>query len=397
MMGASVTIQQAETTMSIRKREWMTTKGELRSRWVADYADQQGTRHAKMFARKKDADAWLGQTRYEVKQGIHTPTSTSITISEAGELWISQAKADRLEESTVRQYRQHLDHHIKPYLGNVTLAKLTPGAIPDFRNRLAADGRSPAMVRKVFVSLGALLGTAMDHGKVARNVVHDQPKKRQRRTEKRHRSQVKAGVDFPTMAEIRTLLLTATEKGPLGRRAFLQTAVFTGMRASELRGLTWDDVDLRAGTVAVRQRANLWGAIGSPKSQSARRTIPIPPDVVSTLKEWKLACPKGELKLVFPNGKGNVENHANITTRVLDPLQTAAGVVDRDGNPKYGLHALRHFYASMVIKQFPPKKAQELLGHSSITMTFDTYGHLFPDQEGDQAKVAAIAAAVFAC
>ena len=155
-------------------------------------------------------------------------------------------------------------------------------------------------------------------------------------------------------------------------------------------------------TLTVRQRADPWNKIGSPKSKAAQRTIPLAPYVLNALREWKLACPKGQLGLVFPNGIGNVESHANIINRALIPVQIAAGVctivkavdgkvvLDDEGEPvrqaKYtGLHALRHFYASWCINrkvdgglELPGKVVQERLGHSSITMTMDTYGHLFP-------------------
>jgi len=100
--------------------------------------------------------------------------------------------------------------------------------------------------------------------------------------------------------------------------------------------------------------------------------------VVNTLREWKLACPKGDQNLVFPNGNGNVEYHSNIIERGLKPLQS-----------KYGLHAYRHFFASWLIERgFSPKRMQVLMGHSSIQMTFDVYGHLFPSLEDDHAKFA---------
>ena len=177
------------------------------------------------------------------------------------------------------------------------------------------------------------------------------------------------------------------------------TAIFTGMRASELRGLTWDAVDFKRNVLHVRQRANLWGEIGAPKSAAGAREIPMSPMVVNALREWRLACPRqkpaegdgeGRLWLVFPNGNGKVENHANIANRGFYALQIAAGMVAEDGKPKYGLHALRHFFASWAIEQgFSPKRVQALLGHSSIQMTFDVYGHLFPSPEDDHAKFAA--------
>jgi integrase len=155
-------------------------------------------------------------------------------------------------------------------------------------------------------------------------------------------------------------------------------------------------VGLKKAELHVRQRADRFGVMGKLKSESAERTIPIGPLVLNTLREWKLACPKGELGLVFPNGNGHVEDHANLVKRILKPVQIAAGVVNAKGNAKYaGLHSLRHFYASWCINQktdggleLPPKTVQARLGHSSIVMTLDTYGHLFPrgDDGGELAE-----------
>jgi integrase len=162
------------------------------------------------------------------------------------------------------------------------------------------------------------------------------------------------------------------------------------MRSSELRGLTWNDVDSERKVISVRQRADHWGAIGAPKSAAGEREIPMSPMVVNALREWRLACPNGVGDIVFPNGKGNIENHANIANRGFYALQRSAGIVDAEGMPKYGLHALRHFFASWAIEQgFSAKPVQALLGHSSIQMTFDVYGHLFPSLEDDHAKFAA--------
>lgn len=121
--------------------------------------------------------------------------------------------------------------------------------------------------------------------------------------------------------------------------------------------------------------------IGAPKSAAGQREVPFGPTVANTLREWKLGCPKGELDLVFPNTKGKIEGIGNIITRGFKPTQVAAGVVNADGTAKYtGLHTLRHFYASWCIHRgLPPKVIQTQLGHSSITMTLDHYGHLFPD------------------
>jgi integrase len=163
-------------------------------------------------------------------------------------------------------------------------------------------------------------------------------------------------------------------------------SIFCGLRSSELRGLRWSDVDLKAAELQVRQRADRYAKIGSPKSESGNRTIPLGPIVVNTLREWRLACPKGEMDLVFPNTLGKLWDHADIVSRYVWPTMVAAGVIDDKGEAKYtGLHALRHFYASWLINrkadgglELPLKVVQERLGHSSVVMTSDVYGHLFP-------------------
>ena len=150
---------------------------------------------------------------------------------------------------------------------------------------------------------------------------------------------------------------------------------------------TCEVVDLAGRLLHVEQRADRYRALGSPKSRAGTRTIPLSPLVVNTLREWKLACPKGELDLVFPNGAAHVEELSNIHRCGYAPIQQRAL-----GEIKYNLHALRHFYASAVIELgFAPKKVQAMMGHSSITMTFDLYGHLFPDEQSDIDRMALLA------
>jgi integrase len=231
----------------------------------------------------------------------------------------------------------------------------------------------------------------MRRGVVAQNVAREVKLKSHGRD--------KQEIEIPTKDEIRRLLAGA----PPRWRPLLVTATFTGLRASELRGLTWDNVDLPNSTLYVRQRADRWNAMGRPKSKAGNRAVILPPIVINTLREWRLACPKGALNLVFPNGAGNVATLARIDA-VFWPLQMACGInrqigTSDDGSPilraRYGLHALRHFYASWLIDEgFPPKRVQALLGHSNIAMTLDTYGHLFPVSEDERSKLAVSAAAL---
>jgi len=348
---------------SVRKRAWVTSKGVEKTAWLVDYTHK-GKQHIKTFPTKREATAWRADMQHEVKEGIHTPATTSITVAEAGAAWFAQAEMDGLEASTVMQYRQHLKYHITPFLGDVKLAELTPASVIDFRARLRKEDRSPVMVRKVITSLGAILAAAMATGRVARNVVREQARQqtRQRRLEKRHDKRLEVGVDIPSKDELRAILAAAQGRW----RPLVVTAIFTGLRASELRGLTWDDVDLERKVLTVRQRADRWNTIGSPKSVSGKREVPLAPIVVNTLREWKLTCPRfaedGEprLWLVFPNGDGNVEYLVNIHRRGLGPVQVAAGISTDAERPRYSLHALRHAAASLFIETSTRRAAPSL-------------------------------------
>src|SRR5262245_2237498 len=229
------------------------------------------------------------------------------------------------------------------------------------------------MSLRVITSSGMILAYSMERGLVAQNVVRGLKSRRHRgkehRADKREKGKLKVGVHIPTPDEIRVII------GNLdGRwRPLLLTAIFTGLRASELRGLRWADIDLKGGELHVRQRADRYNKIGPPKSAAGERAVPLPPMLVNTLREWKLACPKGELDLAFPNGAGRIETLANIADRGWKPLQVAAGITTA-GEAKYpGLHALRHFYASWWINrrvdgglELPLKVVQTRLGHASI-------------------------------
>ena len=370
--------------MSVRKRMWKSPAGETKEAWVVDYVDQHGDRHLKTFAKKRDADAHHAIVSVTVRAGLHTADSKSVTVAKAADLWIESCEGAGLERSTIAAYRQHADLHITPILGALRLSQLTVPLVRGFEDRLLRDGRSPAMVRNVRRSLGAILADAQERGLVAQNVVYSLRKRqRSRRTEST--GKLKTDIDIPPPAEMRAIV--GSLNAGAGRfRVLLLTAIFTGLRASELRGLRWSDVDLKKGELHVRQRADRYGAIGRPKSEAGERTVPLPPMVIAALREHRLASPKGELDLVFANVRGGIEHRNSIVKCGFHPAQIAAGVVDQHGGAKYkGLHSLRHFYASWCINRrvdggstVPLKLVQTRLGHASIQMTADTYGHLFP-------------------
>jgi integrase len=349
-----------------------------RTTWLADHRDGSGARRFRSFSTRREAELFLAQAITEVRAGAYTPDSASITIAKAAELWLLRAERDGLARSTLDQYRQHVNLHIAPLIGGMKLSQLTGPAVANFIDQLRAT-RSRALAGKILTGLSGILAEAQARGLVGKNVARDARGRLPKRD--------KARPEMPTSDELRAIVAHAEGRW----RPFIITAIFTGLRGSELRALRWSDIDLKVRRLTVSSRADLWGDFGSPKSAAGNRDVPLAPIVVNSLREWKLVCPPGELGLVFPNGAGKPESHANILNRGFWPLQIKAGVtVIRDGEPdaKYSLHALRHAAAALFIQQgFGPKKIQSIMGHASITLTFDTYGYLLDRVEDDTGAV----------
>lgn len=388
--------------MAVRKR----TLPSGLVRWLAGYVDGAGKRRFKQFERKSEANAWLLETRHDVARGVHTPSSVSPTVKEAAALWIKRCNEKGLEPMTVKGYEEHVDLHIMPFIGCRKLAEITVPAVNAFADQLRDAGRSAEMIKRVIRSLGSifkearrlsLASTAPTVGIELKSPDRDDPRP-----------------VIPTKAELQAIIAGATGRW----RPVILVAIFCGLRASELRGLRWANVDFEAKQLILTQRADASHRIGKLKSKAAYRSIPCPPIVINALREWKLVCPKrdtgkkdanGEslkiLDLVFPNGLGKVESHSNLVERGLDPILMAVGltqsrpalnkagkpILDEIGEPKvivagkYGMHSLRHACASLWIESgYNPKQIQNLMGHSSIKVTFDVYGHLFADAEAGQ-------------
>ena len=266
------------------------------------------------------------------------------------------------------------------------LSQFNENRVQNFADYLLDIPLSRPLAKKILTSLKSiLLASKIDVGKGVRiGLVNDASRK----------------VEPPENADIRAILAKLDEQAAASPawirwRALVTTAIHTGMRASELRGLPWSSVDFKRGELRVTQKADESGVISTVlKSEAARRTIKIPSGLINMLREWKIACPKGELDLVFPTGTGKPENLANIYNRAWKPVQLAAGVADKKGRdtdgrpimePRYNFHALRHYHASRLIRDGAnPKEVQVEMGHSSIKITFDVYGGLFKDDEADK-------------
>jgi integrase len=375
---------------TVRKRTRINRQGETTVTWFADYYDQHGVRHRRTFDSKTAADGWLTTTRSEVKAGIHTPDARSITIKEAAGLWLRDRIANGCERGTLRVYEQYVRLYINPHLGAVKLSRLTTPTVAAFRDKLLRE-TSRQRIRKILSALRLTLRKMQLDGLVGQNVAAIVGVEQE---SKRSKHKLKVGIDVPAPAEVHAMLREAAGRD----RVRLILAAFTGMRASEMRGLCWPDIDLAGSRVTIRQRADWWGSLGDPKSENGHRTIPIIPLVVNALKEWRLATPSSDL--VFVGRHGGVMSHTSVQEG-FDRVQCAAGITraGEDGTPqaKYAPHKLRHFFASWMIDQGAGKKElQELMGHDQSTRTEDLYGHWFRNDDRLQARMAAAEAAFFA-
>jgi len=337
--------------MSVRKHRWVTKNGEEREAWLADFSDGAGVRHVKFFKTKAAAKAHCEKVGVDKRAGIYT-APTKITVKQAAEDWIRFVKGEKREAATIAEYRNLVDRHIVPRLGATKLSSLTHARVQKFRDELLDRDNggvvSRRLARRVLGGLKAILKDARRRGNVAQNVALDVNVE----LSKRDRAKLKIGVDVPTAEEIGRVLRAA----PDGRaRALIMVAAFAGLRASELRGLRWQDVDLRTdrAVVHVRQRADRYNKIGRPKSEAGERAVPMPNLVANTLRQWQLeSTHKRDEDFVFGTRNGKSDVLSNIVRRAWLPAQIKASVVDANGKAKYGgLHCLRHFFASWCINR----------------------------------------------
>ena len=359
---------------SIRKRTLPSGK----IAWQVDFKDANGKRRSRQFATKREADSFLVNARAEVARGSYVHDADSVGIAAAAAQWLDwcarrRDAGQRMERATWVGYEGHVRLHIcDPVggIGGIKLSRLTRISVNEFRDRLLANGRSDMTTRKILSSLNLIVKYAQENGMIVQNPVQGVQVVRSGRVRER--------VGVARKEDVRRLIDAAADDF----RPYLIVAAVCGLRASEQRALRWDNVDLESGLIHVRQRADAYNEVGEPKSNAGYRSVPMGPMVVNTLRRWKLQCPSSAQGLVFPTKQGRVRSHSNILKRHFKPLCQKVSVQMR-------WHDLRHFAVSLWIEQeFPPKAIMEFAGHSSIQLTFDLYGHLFPSPDHQKGMAA---------
>lgn len=390
----------------IKERQWTTTDGTIKSAWVVIYTDGSGKRRLKTFAKNKAARNFQIDTDAAVKAGTHVAESVSVTVSEAASNWFARCEAKKRERAVIGNYKRAMALHVVDYIGDLKLSKLDRPALSKLEDQLRApteeypEGRSANTIKTVFRMLSQMTKDAMRRGHVNRNITHeynssDSDASDDKRAEKRAKGRLEVGEHIPSRGEISAIVAALSGRW----RAPVLTAIFTGLRSSELRGLRWSAIDFAESEIYVRERVDQYRVMGAPKSIASDRIIPLPSLVVNALKQHKIASTRTRANdLVFISKRdGGPMNHGNLLVEGWHAAQIKAGVVDSTGKAKYtGIHSVRHFYASWLLNAAPEGQgmtmleAQALLGHSSIQMTCDVYGHLFKRADDSERRETAV-------
>lgn len=337
-------------------------------KWRARYRDPSGKEHSGHFARKVDAEQWLAQQVTKVGSGTWVdPLAGRRTFAEYARGWLEGQIHHRA--STTSQTRSRLETHLIPTFGARPIGSIQRSEVQAWVTAKKADYQ-PTTVEGFYRLLAQIMGAAVHDRVIASTPCWDikLPEKLGRR------------VRIPTEDELAAIASAASR---YGKRLVLVVAG-TGLRVSEIGGLTADRVDFLRRTVTVdRQILGQTRGVprfGPPKTKASNRTIPVPESITVAMSEQLALWPT--TTTLFLTQKGQPWTRSSLG-------EEWRGWCERAGVEGVRFHDLRHFYASSLIAAGQsPKVVQERLGHSSPTETLHTYSHLWPsDEEGTRTAV----------
>jgi len=334
---------------------------------------EHGKRRRKYFYGQtaEQVQAAILRARADLAQGLPVVAERQ-TVEEFLGRWLEDSVKPSVRPLTYEQYRQHVKLYLAPLLGRHQLAKLAPQHVRAFIKRKLADGLSPRTVQLSLVILRRALGQAVKDGLVGRNVAKLADPPRWKRPEIKPWEPAEAA---RFLDAIRTERLEA---------AYL-LALSLGLRRGEVLGLRWSDVDLEGKTVTISQAlARVGGKLEfiEPKSRQSRRTVPIHDGLVAALRNHR----RRQFEERLAAGSRWHDGGLVFTTGIGTPLEPRAlnedfeRVVMAAGLRRIRLHDLRHSCATFLLAQgVHPRVVMELLGHSQISLTMETYSHVLPD------------------
>jgi integrase len=325
-----------------------------------------------------------GKTKTEVKQKLRKVLAErddgivfdvgSLTVGRYLERWLADAVKDTVKQITYENYGRLVRLHLVPTLGHIKLKALTAAHVRALYREKLDSGLSATSIQRIHALLHKALKQAVNDGLIPRNVTDAVKAPQQSRKE----------IQALTPEQARAFL-----KATKGERleALYLLAIHTGLRQGELFGLRWDDIDLEQKTLQVRRTlsaAKSGPTFTTPKNNK-NRSVRLTPQAVQALREHrkhqleervKLAESWKDQGLVFTTRVGSPLNRHNLSRRSFKPLLRRAGV------PDIPFHALRHSFASLMLRSREhPKVVQEMMGHSRINVTLDLYSHMVPDMQ----------------
>lgn len=308
------------------------------------------------------------------------PARTDVGFAVLAETWIegfaAQVAAGERSERTLENYRYHLDKNLLPVFGRRRVHEISTDDCAHLVASLRARGLSPKTVAGALVPLGRIFALALRRGYVAENPLRRLEASERPRIHRREQRVL-------THEEIARLLDACLPR----YRPLIATALYSGLRLSELLGLTWADVDFAAGVIRVRYQLSR-ARIDTPasrvrlKTHAAVRDVPLLPQLGALLRRHKLAStfPR-DRDYVFSTGLGTPLGYRNVERRGLRRAAKQAALEGAEPHPLLRVHDLRHTFASHLIVDLKLDVAQvsRILGHARPSITLDTYTHLFDE------------------
>lgn len=339
--------------------------------WV--YSPRDRRKMKRTFATFAEARSWRADAKRQIDQGaLRAPSQT--TLAEVAEAWIAGVEEGTIrtrsgqpyKPSTFRGYRQALTERVLPELGRQKLSAITTADLQMLVDRWDAEGQPAATIRNAIKPLQAIYRRGKSRGGLAINPTRDLELPAPRPKE----------VEIVTPGDGAALLAAA----PADDRAVWATALYAGLRYGELRALRWNAVDLASGTIRVVGSWDPTEGPIDPKTRTSRRTVPVPGALRESLLDRRMANSPDGTDLVFGRDATRPFHAATLYRRA------DAAWADAELEQRLRLHQARHTYASFMIAAGVNAKAlAAYMGHSSIKVTFDLYGHLMPGSEAEAA------------
>jgi integrase len=325
-------------------------------RWQVRWKDEHRRNRRRAFARKVDAERFAAHIQHQLDIGAYRdPRQGNVPFAEYAWQWFESQH--QLRPATRTLYEGWLRNHLVPEFGSISLRRI---GITQGRNYLNNESRTPNTRRRTFTLLRRIIDDA-----IAEQLIDHNPLTPLRLPKAPERE-----ASFVTLKELERLVLATHPHF----RTLIRTAAFLGLRQGELFGLHPDNVDLQARQVRVIEQ--LSAATDPPqrvevKTQSSRRSVAVPGFLIPELHDQLEH--RASQEFVFPAVEGGPIRKSNFTRRIWEPARQQAGL------PELRFHELRHSAATFAIQAGAhPKAVQSRLGHSSIKVTLDRYGHLMP-------------------